>query len=158
VTCKLCKEYREKYPVNAAGVHDLGDNCFSGPVECAFEYGSEFSTDNWNCQTMTALRELPDPRDSNADGVGALLWHSDGNYALLPIPNPWPPPALQAGVLVMSWYKRRGRTGRALVFCDDESPQVLRLETAEFLLEQYKEQTCDSSEQSSPDTSGPASS
>jgi hypothetical protein len=145
MTCPLCVAYRKQYPLNKEGIHEIADGYTSEPIECAFEYGHEFSTDNWNCQTMIALRGLTKADDGRA-GKGTWLFHEDSRYALLPIHNSSATMAIQDGVLTMSWYKRRGRTGRAIVICDDEPPQVLTLGTAIHILETYekREKKCDS--------------
>jgi hypothetical protein len=159
MTCKLCKAYREQFPLNKDGKHELGNHIFSDAIECAFEYGYEFSTGNWNCQTMVALRELTGA-DESKEQHGTWLAHDDGRYAMLPIPSDsFYNPVLQDGAIVMSWYKARGRTGRALVLQDDNFPVPLTRDTAEFVLKAYAEKgkQCDSSSQSSADTSGPRS-
>jgi hypothetical protein len=127
MTCLPCEEFRRKYPLqkNDEGelVHDLGENTFSSPIECAFSSSESFSTSNWCCQTMLRLRELAE---------GNTFWHEDSNLGIIRIPAC--DIGVQQGILVLSWYKSRGRTGRAWIFWDDDEPVILNLKTAEFIL------------------------
>jgi hypothetical protein len=133
MTCKLCEKFREKYPL-CRGKHVTGDNLVMDPISCAFEYSShrdEFWEENWNCQTMVALRDL-------LEEAGVKLWDNDTNYAILPIPES-NLKGVQRGALVLSWYKRRGTTSHAFVIDPEEAlPKLLTLVTAEYLLGEYE--------------------
>jgi hypothetical protein len=96
---------------------------------CAFIDGV-FSGDNWNCATMNKLRSLSydkgfsDRDDGSAASIGVLhIPETDNAY----------------GWLVMSWYKSRGTTGKAIIMCDDEEPEVLTIKHAESIIRSYEE-------------------
>lgn len=61
--------------------------------KCAFPDGGKFVSDNWNCATMNVLRALID--------TGSEVWSDDQWLGTL---------AVGGKFLVLSWYKRRGRT------------------------------------------------
>lgn len=103
--CKLCRERGKPWH---------GDD-----PRCAFETGV-FSPENWNCATMNALRERARElgttfRDDNAAGsIGCVPVETDDFN----------------GYVVLVWYKDRGRTGNAILLCDDEPPRPLTEEAA----------------------------
>lgn len=136
MTCPLCLQFKEKYPlipdeedpgalVHVLARHADGSPAFtSAPIRCAFEVSEDFSTDNWCCESLAHLR--------NAKDI-VTVWHDDSNVGVLRIPVT-AEEGVQQGMLVMSWYKNRGRTGRAIVLCDDEEPVILNLKTALHIL------------------------
>jgi hypothetical protein len=141
--CRRCEEFYVKHPLQERDdhmVHVLGsggdDNCsvLSAPIDCAFETGV-FSSHNWNCETMNELRDFVDEDAEREGDKTARWWHDDDNMAIVPIPQNMIED-VQRGMLVMGWYKRRGRTGTALVISDDVA-EPLTLKTAEYLLEKY---------------------
>lgn len=83
---------------------------------CAFEDG-EFSSDNWNCATMNKLRDLC--------GDEITVWNEDCNACILKTD--------ECGYVLLSWYKQRGRTEGAWVFCGD-SMGLLTMECAEMAI------------------------
>jgi|APSaa5957512576_1039674.scaffolds.fasta_scaffold87309_2 hypothetical protein len=87
----------------------------SDPI-CAFETGT-FDSNNWNCATMNALRNLTE-----------AVHNEDHNACLLR-------GALNADFVTLVWYKRRGTTNQALAFSDEAPPQPLTLNEAEAILE-----------------------
>ncbi len=134
MTCKLCQEYREKYPlqddegeqVHVLERHEDGTpSMTSSPILCAFEDSNTFSTDNWSCETMGLLRN---------EAKNSRTWHEDSSLGVIRIPLSVKN-VVQQGILVLSWYKSRGRTGRAVVFRDDSEPETLTLETALLIIE-----------------------
>lgn len=124
MTCPLCRQFREKHPL-IHGKHVL-ITCTMGPIVCAFENSEVFSTENWNCQTMTAFRDLFNEYTMN------LIRRNDTSTAMIAIPDH---PNGQVGVLVLAWYKNRGQTGRAMIFNADEEVELLNLKTALVILE-----------------------
>lgn len=136
MTCKRCEDYRKQFPlteIDGELIHVLEDDGMSkitsSPIECAFENSNEFSTDNWCCETMRILRQVV---------METAIWHNDSNIGVLPIPVNNEGQEVMQGMLVMSWYKNRGRTGRAMVFWDDNEPLVLNLETANYIIKQLE--------------------
>lgn len=87
--------------------------------ECAFTSGT-FSTSNWQCLTMNALRHLIEEK-------GQTIYAIDQRLGVYPID--------EAGrYLVMTWYKQRGRTEMAVIFDSEIVPQPVTLAQAELIL------------------------
>lgn len=80
-----------------------------GNSVCAFSSGV-FVSDNWNCGTMHLLRRKVDPRCDD-ELRSAMYCGDDASMGAINLRD--------TGVLVLSWYKSRGRTGQAIVFRDD---------------------------------------
>jgi len=145
--CKACKEHYEKYPLveiedSLTGkptlVHKYDDNFFSDPRRCAFSNSKVFSSDNWGCETMLRLRSLCGEDEEDLVPKWARYWCrsdlSSGSIGVLWLPEDSP----QRGYLVMNWYKSRHQTDKAYIMVDnDEPPELLTLETAEFILDYY---------------------
>lgn len=98
--CKLCEEQAEYW-----------ENKVSKP-ECAFTNGV-FSSENWNCGTMNALRQRSyeletDFRDDMAAASIGYVPYDDFHDDEL------------GGYIVMTWYKNRGRTYNAMLLYDNE--------------------------------------
>lgn len=108
MTCKRCIE-RGK-PSN-----------FGSDPKCAFESGV-FSSDNWQCATMNALRQKC-IHDARID---------DESIGYIHIPDSVD---VHGFYLVLTWYKSRGQTGNALIMGDDYPAIPLTLEVAEQILE-----------------------
>lgn len=93
---------------------------------CAFKNGV-FDTQNWNCATMNALRDI-------AEHIG-LYWRDDlsaASFGAVPFEgDKW------VGYIVMTWYKNKGATGMAMLMFDDEQPKPLTLEMAEEAIEYW---------------------
>ena len=94
---------------------------------CAFNT-DVFNSENWNCATMNKLRSICYDkgfynRDDNASAsIGVLtIPESDDAY----------------GYLIMTWYKSRGKVGKAVVMCDDEEPHILTLKESEAIIKSY---------------------
>jgi hypothetical protein len=89
--------------------------------KCAFPEGV-FVDDNWNCATANALRDIAEiALDDPARKDVFALWDSDENLG-----------AFCAGgfFVVLSWYKRRGQTGKILKL-ESDTMEPLTLEDAE---------------------------
>lgn len=90
-----------------------------GDPQCAFPRGV-FRSENWNCATMNVLRVLARVYglhyrdDLGPASIGAVPFESE-EYQ---------------GYVVMTWYKNRGRTGMAVLMCDDREPEMLTLDIA----------------------------
>lgn len=78
--CKMCDE--------------RGKNWRGDDPKCAFDDNGVFVSDNWNCATMNALRNI---------ATKYYTWNEDEYCAPVPI--------REEGVfVVLSWYKNRGCT------------------------------------------------
>lgn len=84
--------------------------------KCAFNAGV-FSSDNWNCATMAELRDLAQP---------GALWNEDQYAAVLRLGN-------CSGFIVLSWYKRRGRTEGAWFMTEDTVRPLALTEAIEVI-------------------------
>jgi hypothetical protein len=101
--CRRCRERVKGW---------RGDN-----PKCGFDAAGNFLTQNWNCATLNALRDLcREPRrgDVAGDVIGVSLWHDDDNVAVLPMPER--PEGGHGGFMLVRWYKQRGRTDEVLVW------------------------------------------
>ena len=101
----ICKECQER-----------GKNWKGSDPNCAFK-NSIFDTDNWNCATMNKLRDLCEDK---------ALWNNDQNAAIIT--------GVDCDFIVITWYKRRGRTEGAYMLNDREC-KLLTLEEAEKVIE-----------------------
>lgn len=120
--CKLC-QVRVKYWMG------------SDP-KCAFNQKFE---DNWNCATLTALRNIVDNcwNRNHQDGVN-YEYFNDENYAsilLTKIFNGDPP----ANLLWMQWYKSRGHTEEVLLLCTDKTSRHPTEEECLTIIKSYAE-------------------
>jgi hypothetical protein len=98
---------------------------------CAFE-GEIFNPNNWMCATMNELRDLVEDWGNNIYDYKHL---EDEKISTIPINDI----SIESPhmFLVLSWYKRRGRTGFAsLIDSDGQSP--LTEEIAVKILESKK--------------------
>ncbi len=130
--CPRCKEFYDKYPLQADGLHHLGSQLLS-PVRCAFDESGKFQSDNWNCQTMNRLRELCG--EDGEEREDAWYWRNDiasSSIGVLPIPDVMD--IETGGYVVMTWYKRKGNIGNAIIVRSNEESTPLTLEVAEVIL------------------------
>lgn len=132
MSCNLCRKFRKKYPLKN-GRHKIQEGLFIGKIKCAFDRKDGlFSTHNWNCETMNALRDLiqdcgyQDRDDNRSASVGVLRIPESDRVSI------------QQGYLILSWYKDRGRTGRVYIIWDDKKVEILTLQTAEFIINAYE--------------------
>lgn len=119
---------------------------FGSEPKCAFETG-EFSSDNWNCATAGAIRQLMGERGEDVKTDENLyLRRDDQSYGSLFVPpnpqddeiiGPW----RGGGMIAGYWYKHRGRTDM-LIRVDhrdggkeDAAAKRLTLQEAEAALE-----------------------
>ena len=100
MTCKECKK-----------LHGEG-------VECAFE-GETFSSDNWNCWTLSILRE----KYWQFDDIHESL---DDYATLIPYTKKY-----ENWFVFMGWYKSRGKTDQLI---DMATLKPVTLEFTEKLL------------------------
>jgi len=96
---------------------------------CAFPNG-RFNHVNWNCATMNYLRDI-------SEELGLTWRYNDSSFGAVPfeinrdqLPN--------QGYIFMTWYKRRGKTGNAVVMEDDEPIWELDEHLAVEVVETYK--------------------
>lgn len=99
---------------------------------CGFHPDSSFNPDNWNCATLNALRDISRESASYAGGVMGQRF-GDSSVGVFCIPED-----MEHGgtVLVLTWYKNRGRTNRAWVigYC---APSSATLELCEAIIDYY---------------------
>ena len=131
--CPACAAVYGQQPLDQkTGRHEFSAHYSSDPIGCAFKTGV-FSSKNWNCQTMAALREMARDED------GAVAWREDQACARL-----WSEgdPADEVrgdgcdGWVILGWYKNRGQTESAQVMCDDHW-EPLTLSRAVAMLEGF---------------------
>jgi len=119
--CKYCDEFMEKHEkyyneLDKKWVLKISESSYYSYPKCAFTPLGNYNKDNWECQTMVKLRQLEDHHD----------WNDDESIGIVKISN---------GYLVMTYYKGRGRTGNAMIMCDDEMRE-LTLNDAYRILEE----------------------
>jgi hypothetical protein len=95
---------------------------FGDDPVCAFPNGARFSHENWQCAALDPLRELTGeyPGDVEREGLNVMqLW--DQKVATLIIHDNIELADYEgfAVALVVTWYKRRGRTDAAWLLFDD---------------------------------------
>lgn len=139
--CARCEAYYQKYPlkkIDGKEKHVLGQSVYSDPIRCAFTKG-KFSTDNWNCGTLNALRGLLYNEDGTPSiwaewkpgPAGTFMWRDDfgaSSIGVLYVPG-------ANDYILMLWYKERGAVGQAWLVSDDHQPKLLTLEAAEEAIE-----------------------
>lgn len=96
---------------------------YKNSPRCAFRDG-RFSSNNWNCATMNRLRALV------TDDWDRVHYSEDQFCGVLPF---------EGDFLVLSWYKRRGKTEGAWIV-DEEWPNPLTLDKAKEILDNYGEE------------------
>jgi hypothetical protein len=91
--------------------------------KCAFKEGQIFSSDNWRCGTMDALRKLIND--------GHLVYSNDDTLAVIPIGHlPYEFPAFH---LVLGWYKSRGRVETALFVGEGKASNMFLFDAEKIL-------------------------
>ncbi len=97
---------------------ERGQTWSGSAPRCAFESGV-FSSDNWNCATANALRELSGERNWQTKEKDSLwLRRNDQSFAAMWVPaHPEDVPDGDrcgpfrgGGFIAMTWYKHRGQT------------------------------------------------
>jgi hypothetical protein len=104
---------------------------FLSEPKCAFDTFGNFVTDNWQCATMGALRDLLENtwehiRSVQDENCGIVPFDIFGSVASKSLP-------VHTGFLVLQWYKTRGRTNQAYIISPDSTttfPLTLNLATA----------------------------
>jgi len=113
MVCQLCKEFCEKYPPKD-GFHDISEFEGMEEIKCAFT-SNLFSSDNWNCMTLNALRDI-----SYKDG-----FENDQSYTVL---------KLKDELLFLFFYKNRGKTDSVLLINSHGGIDGLTLDKAQEIL------------------------
>lgn len=93
----------------------------SDPPKCAFVSGI-FSGENWNCATANAIRYLVQGDGFGTVPAGVSASFSNDTTALLV-----PVDIGEYEFLLVSWYKRRGRTAVIATVGNEASPLELAL-------------------------------
>jgi len=84
--------------------------------ECAFDEEGVFRDNNWNCFLLNTVRSLMNQDDDEGCPYGKCWWDADEYQGVLYLPcgdNWWDEERgdLLGAVVLMTWYKSRGRTG-----------------------------------------------
>jgi hypothetical protein len=124
MTCKLCIEN----PVPQGATYTVGSSVVTEvwlPRKCAFDENGVFKSENWNCATMIELRK--DIGDDWAFSKKQGYVYGDDQSCYVK--------HVKDGIfLILGWYKNRGRTEYAGLFCDS-MVYPLALKAAEAILE-----------------------
>ncbi len=96
------------------------------PPKCAFE-ADEFTGENWNCETLNALRRLCSHDDDQRHPACTSVGNCDQWCGTIPA---------EGSFVVLSWCKNRGHT-EAAIFVDEGAVHALTLEEAESVLDLY---------------------
>ena len=144
--CKLCEKFYQEHPLTD-GKHIISSDknlkVLMTPIRCGFKNGV-FTRNNWNCQTLIKLRQIAESiiwdEKPHPFAVG---YHRDdfnsASIAIIQIPEP-ESDDIQTGYIVLTWNKDRGKTGNAIVICDDYDIEPLTLKTAEWVIEKSSSQ------------------
>lgn len=92
-----------------------------GDPDCAFQYGKPFSSDNWSCATMDAVRDLAGRYgDPLRDGV-IRDYTSEGydTYAVIRVDTDYID-IENCHSMYVTWYKNRGRTSALWLLGDED--------------------------------------
>jgi len=110
MSCKLCKEFYEKFPlqknIDGRVGHKL-ENYSMSAIQCAFKnHDKLFSEENWNCQTVNLIRDIcyegrELPREVQYRYCEDMKYATINIYDILEV---------EGMALWVSWYKQRGRT------------------------------------------------
>ena len=159
--CKLCEEFYREHPLTD-GKHTISSDknlkVLMTPIRCGFKNGvftrnnwremslsyrcgfrnGVFTRNNWNCQTLIKLREIAESIiwDDKPHPLAVGYRRDDFNSAsigIIQIPKA-ESDEIQMGYIVLTWYKNRGKTGNAIVICDDYDIEPLTLKTAEWVI------------------------
>lgn len=90
--------------------------------QCAFE-GDVFSTENWNCATAGAIRDLCDTRQGRLPEGVQTHCPEDLHYATISVYDMLEEPSEPSLVLAVIWYKQRGRTDAMWLLYDEGEPR-----------------------------------
>jgi hypothetical protein len=116
---------------------ERGQTWSGSAPKCAFLDGV-FSSKNWNCATMNELRDLCGGAWDTVPQVDRWACRDDmssASFGALWVPDHGD----EGGFYVaMSWYKNRGATGQAYMFCDDMVPHPLTVQEAEHAIAAIK--------------------
>jgi len=93
---------------------------FASPRKCAFDDAGNFTPDNWNCATITALEDAFAFQYKHYDG---LVWGHDETLEVL-IGKDY------GGFIVITRYKQRGKASSAIMVGDFWPPETLTLDIA----------------------------
>jgi len=103
--CKACRERGKDWQGDDPKCAFVKDGIFTGV----------FNPDNWNCATIKKLRDL----------CVSVCWNEDQNAALLP--------GVESQHILLTWYKRRGRTEGAFMLNDGVAMPLLITEAEQVI-------------------------
>ncbi len=97
---------------------------------CAFTASGRFRKNNWNCETMIALRSYRTVVWGKRDDLCC------GSIGVIELPDDMGPASDEVrGYLVLTWYKDRGSTPGAIMLADEGKQHSLTLARAQRILE-----------------------
>ncbi len=104
---------------------------WNAPISrCAFSYGV-FSSENWNCATVNAIREI-----CNGDFPGVdYQFCDDQNYATVKVDELEIDSAL---ALWVTWYKDRGKTDGMWLMFSDQPPRPPTQQEAAIVIQAFQ--------------------
>lgn len=138
-SCKRCTEYGKTWygddPV-CAFKNEIEDVRMS-PISYAEKKDKiitkVFNSENWNCATMNALRDLIEEKAKKGEAWYYRDDNATGSIGVLPFETEH-----YTGNLILTWYKDYGKTGGAIIVWDDEPPRQLTEDIAEEILVAYE--------------------
>lgn len=120
--CKACNQYNQ--------INGTAECAFTGDQTTKLNESPSWNGLNWNCHTMLALRE-------SADEHNLVTVDQENHIATLPYQSD----SDGIGFIVITWYKQRGRTERA-VFISDSCVRTITEQDALTCLKQLEGTDC----------------
>lgn len=118
MACKLCTEFKEKYPLTN-GRHRIDSYLQLSEIKCAYEDKFE---DNWMCMTLSAIRSYCTESDR-------VFYTDDETYYTLPY---------DGNLYIIGSYKDRGNARFVIRLDCTGNSYPVTLEELETLIEVYK--------------------
>jgi len=113
--CELCRKFREKYPpvINPeiGSIHQINDHCSMSEINCYFDGKKQ---NNWNCQTLNAIRDLYDFDKPSKNML--YYYREDQNTLFIDISQIFDcEDELYQNWLYVTWYKSCGTVDNILM-------------------------------------------
>jgi hypothetical protein len=136
--CKYCAEFIKKYPLERKQnqwMLRISEGFYQGVPVCAFDNKRKvFSKNNWSCMSMFHLRGV-------IEHLSSRYYGEDCSVGVISAPisirlGDWIEPEKRQALIVLSWYKNRGKTSQAFVLFDEEM-LPLTMQNAYEIIEHY---------------------